>query len=393
MKEKINSKLKEFYELYNQSFDPNGHHSLYSGQSGVLLFRLYYQVYLNTPNPKLENDLVAFISNQLETTAYRPAFANGIAGFAWFLQHLNVCGFIELDEEILGHFDEDIIASAKQELKGNNHDFMHGGLGAIVHLLQRYPHKLVLKETLIELAQLLEKTGVKSDKGITWHEDSDYLEGEENSTVINFHISHGQASKILILTKMVEKGIGEVKPLLTDAIRFLLSYQDIETGLIPSRLVDNKKELKTHSGWCRSNIAIGLSLYQAALVLEDDLLAKKAIEIGLNTIDRSLEPGQMPSDATFCHGKIGISQMYNRYYQYTGVDAFKKAADQWMHFTLDSAVFEDGIAGFKSWNSVEGKWENKHGLLSGVAGIGLGLLTYISEDANASAWDAALLLS
>ncbi|NOQ73350.1 MAG: hypothetical protein GQ574_15195 [Crocinitomix sp.] len=393
MKEKITSKLKEFHELYNGNFDPNGHHSLYSGQSGVLLFRLYHQVYLKTPNPKLENDLIAFISNQLGSIDARPTFANGIAGFAWFLQHLKVCGFIDLDEEVLGHFDDDIIASARRELKGNNHDFMHGGLGAFVHLIQRYPHKLELKETLIELAQLLEKTGVKSDKGITWREDSDYLEGEEDCTVINFHISHGQASKILVLTKMVEKGIEEVKPLLNDTVRFLLSYEDEESGLIPSRLVDDKKELKTHLGWCRSNIAIGLALYQAALVLKDDLLAEKAIEIGLNTIERSLSSSQMPSDATFCHGKIGISHMYNRYYQYTGVAAFKKASDHWMQLTLDSAVFEDGIAGFKSWDSVKGEWENKHGLLSGVAGIGLGLLAYISEDANPSAWDAALLLS
>jgi len=57
------------------------------------------------------------------------------------------------------------------------------------------------------------------------------------------------------------------------------------------------------------------------------------------------------------------------------------------------AKFEDGLAGFKVYQAHDGKptWLNKYGLLEGVAGIGLAMLTYYYE--MDPAWDECLLLS
>jgi len=54
--------------------------------------------------------------------------------------------------------------------------------------------------------------------------------------------------------------------------------------------------------------------------------------------------------------------------------------------------FEDGLAGFKSWRTEEyGGLSNDLGFLEGIAGIGLALISSISD--IEPAWDECLLLN
>lgn len=391
-KQVILQKLQTLHQVYNNPLDIPNSNALFSGQSGIFLFRLYLQSYFQKSNEKLENDLVDFISKQLQYTNTSRSFANGLTGFAWFLQHIHHENFIELDDELLEHFDSQVFETAKMHLAKGKHDFMHGGLGDMLYLAERAKHRPQLKEQLISLLATLEALAIKSKEGIAWFETEDYLEGEEDCTVINFHISHGQASKILVLSKLVAVGIDEAKTLLLQTIRFMLAKKDKESGLIPSRLVDDKKEVDTHLGWCRSNIAISMALWQAARILEDKTLEQTAIKAGLFTLESDIyKSKKLPSDTTFCHGMAGISHMYNRFYDYTQIADFKLAANQWIDTTLSAAIFEDGIAGFKSWSSWQSRWEKNYHLLSGIAGTGLSLLAHISKDHFS--WDQCFLLS
>ena len=79
-------------------------------------------------------------------------------------------------------------------------------------------------------------------------------------------------------------------------------------------------------------------------------------------------------------------------YNYTQRDEFKQAALYWFDQTLKMAKFEDGLAGYKTWRSIEyGGWQNDYGLLTGIAGIGLALISAVSD--IEPAWDECLLLS
>jgi hypothetical protein len=95
-------------------------------------------------------------------------------------------------------------------------------------------------------------------------------------------------------------------------------------------------------------------------------------------------------DAGLCHGTAGIGHIFYRMWRNTRMLEFKNAADYWMNETLKMAKFEDGLTGYKTWHGKSG-WINSYGLLEGIAGIGLALLTYYYE--IEPTWDECLLLS
>ena len=60
--------------------------------------------------------------------------------------------------------------------------------------------------------------------------------------------------------------------------------------------------------------------------------------------------------------------------------------------TLKMAKFPDGLAGFKTYRPEKyGGWTNQYDMLEGIPGIGLAMLSYISE--TEPTWDECLLLS
>jgi hypothetical protein len=77
----------------------------------------------------------------------------------------------------------------------------------------------------------------------------------------------------------------------------------------------------------------------------------------------------------------------------TKLPEFKNAADYWFQATLKMARFPNGLAGFKALHMEDGKpfWVNEYGLLEGISGRGLAMLTYYYE--MEPAWDECLLLS
>ena len=66
-------------------------------------------------------------------------------------------------------------------------------------------------------------------------------------------------------------------------------------------------------------------------------------------------------------------------------------AAYWIGRTLSMAKFEDGLAGYKTWQGAERGFRNEYGLLEGIAGIRLVLLAYLSDEEPT--WDECLLLS
>jgi lantibiotic biosynthesis protein len=78
-------------------------------------------------------------------------------------------------------------------------------------------------------------------------------------------------------------------------------------------------------------------------------------------------------------------------YWETKNSVFKETANYWIEQTLKMATFEDGLAGFKTWRGDTKEWINDYGFLEGIAGIGLALLSHISDEEPT--WDRCLLMS
>jgi hypothetical protein len=94
-------------------------------------------------------------------------------------------------------------------------------------------------------------------------------------------------------------------------------------------------------------------------------------------------------DAGLCHGAAGIAQILLYFYWESGESAFLHAANKWMRQGLQMAVFNDGYAGFKTYRKPEhGGSQPEYDLLSGITGIGLGMLSFLSNEP--SHWHHAL---
>ena len=78
-------------------------------------------------------------------------------------------------------------------------------------------------------------------------------------------------------------------------------------------------------------------------------------------------------------------------YHLTKLEELNIAASHWYNETLKFDNYKDGLAGFKAWRpDHEGGPKSEYGLLEGVSGIGLSLLSAVAE--TPLNWDECLLL-
>ena len=75
----------------------------------------------------------------------------------------------------------------------------------------------------------------------------------------------------------------------------------------------------------------------------------------------------------------------------TGSQEFKEAALFWIGDGLEKAIHKDGYAGYKQWGGSEKKWSPELSILLGISGIGLTILSYLSNDLKG--WDECLMIS
>ena len=396
-KDEIEKKLNEFENFYRTEAKTINSNSLYSGNPGIYLFRLYYADYCKVPDDIVEEQLVHFLTNALLTPFQLATFSNGFTGFAWFLNHINEKGFVDLDTEIYENYDTLIYEAGLHYFASNNHDFMHGALGCILYLAQRSKKSNEAKNYTTTLLKKLIAISTQSENGVNWNIDNSQMNKDDFGKEITYlQLSHGLASKIVVLSICLKNGFDLVKDTLVGNIHFLLNSKDKKTGLIPHRIENGIIDVKTHSGWCRSNAGMGLAIIQAANILKNTELKQKGIDIGIRSLAYIEEINTNPTDAALCHGRAGLSQMYLRYYMYTKNTIFQKAADRWMKQTFElintkDKAYQNTICGFKSWHGMNQCWTNDPGFLTGTAGIALAMLAHISP--NAINWDEAILLS
>jgi lantibiotic modifying enzyme len=199
------------------------------------------------------------------------------------------------------------------------------------------------------------------------------------------------------LERLYRKGIGgeKVHTLLKGTVEYLLR-QTLDTTKymchFPSWASKEEPSHYSRLGWCYGDLGTGIVLWLTAQRTGNKKWREKAIEILLHSTQRREPPNTGVVDAGLCHGSSGIAHIYNRMYHYTGRDEFRKAALYWFDQVLETAVFDDGYAGYKALHGKQrGGWVKEAGLLEGIAGIGLALISAVST--VEPKWDECLLLS
>ena len=112
---------------------------------------------------------------------------------------------------------------------------------------------------------------------------------DERTTVYNLSLSHGMASIVAILSKILARGINKEKTekLLRGVINYILSNQfDIKNSLsyFPNSIsLEGDKGPQSRLAWCYGDLGVSLALWNASKVLADNQLEQKVIEIRGNT--------------------------------------------------------------------------------------------------------------
>lgn len=182
--------------------------------------------------------------------------------------------------------------------------------------------------------------------------------------------------------------------MLDGAVLFLLNNRlDINkySSYFPNLSLDSELPKSSRLAWCYGDLGISVALYQAGKITQNREWINKSVEILLHSTKRRTFETTFAIDGGLCHGTAGIAHIYNRMYKCTSIEDFKLTSDFWFSETLKMAKFPDGLAGFKAWRTPErGNWALESGFLEGIAGIGLAMISAVSDiEPN---WDECLLL-
>jgi len=396
MQAEIKNKLDEIAEVLIKANSQDI--SLMGGGSGLALFFYYYSIFTN--KDKYGDKAFEIISNifdNINEGNLTYTFSNGLAGFGWLIELLEQNNLLEVDtDETIGGLDEALYPIMLNEMKNGNYDYLHNAGGVALYFLKRKPNP-TLATYLAQFVDLLEENAEFENDTVKWK--SDILRGNKHTgTVYNISMSHGISSLIVLLSKINNLDINKAKTekLLRASINFLLSAQfDVskELSYFPNIVsLDGEKGNHSRLAWCYGDLGIASALWSASKSLNNKNLEKESIKILLHASKRRELSTNMVHDAGLCHGTAGIAHIFNRMYINTKIEDFRQTSDYWFNETLKMARFEDGLAGYKAWHpDLPEKWTNELELLEGVAGIGLAIISRLSEtDLH---WDECLLLS
>ena len=370
---------------------------LLGGKSGLALLLFYYEalaqdeVYGDTAM-----DMISDVFDRVNDGYYFHTFASGTSGIGWTFDHLVKCGYIESDPDlILSDLDPLLYQAMMLDIHEGRFDFLHGALGCGLYFLNRETSAKA-GDYLSELALGLENIGVVDNFGrMSWESVVDMKKGTRG---FNLGMSHGIASIISFLSRLFHRGIERkaVSRMLESAILFLLDQklkQSDYISVFPPFVIPGDPPSDSRLAWCYGDLGIGVALYQAGVLTDNPKWTTEALSILRHSAGRrDLEKNSI-FDASVCHGAAGVAHIFNRVFHYTRDEEFKDAALYWLEQTMEFAMFDDGIAGFKVWHGREadGNWVNDLNMLSGAAGVGLVLLSAVSE--IEPGWDQCLLLS
>lgn len=361
--------------------------SLHAGTAGIMLFE-----HMNSKRTGIDSEYLDLFFEELSGTTIEEVdytFCSGKSGINWFYNFLNHEGAIdEEDLDLLCYDNELLLQLAVQDIRKDNYDFLHGAIGTAYAMLYHFKTSFTPYFTIV-FEQLERLTS--NEQGMVPHFDlkSRKLTGE----AVNLGLAHGIPGILKFCMQCYKQQVCKEQALVIaqHIIHFLQEHKNTDTTISHfGYMSDTEGAPGSRLGWCYGDLSIAVILYQAGLLFSEPQLVQQGIEIALHSAARRSDESTQVCDAGICHGSAGLAYMFLKMEHYTRLPEFKEAAHYWLDRTAAYSRFEDGPAGFKKFNPGTQNFENDHGLLEGVAGIGLVLYTYVTGDFS---WDYCLMLN
>ena len=391
----VRSKIEEIAETLNNVNVNKLSPGLMTGKAGLVLFLVYHaRIFRNDESANYAYSLINSIIDDINNKQVALTFSDGLAGIGWLLLHLQRYDMIEFNEEDLAGIDGLLSKIMEKDLKEGNYDFLHGGIGYGMYFLERH-QQTKNPGYLSKVAELLELICQTDSNSNKWWDTEIHL-SDQVVKGINLGLAHGLPGIISYLSKVNREGISPALTgtLISGGCNYILSRKQ-DNNVYRSRYpswVQKGIPGTSRLAWCYGDPGIGIAFMHAFESLKIESWKKEYLEIFDICMSRRSMEDDYVYDAGLCHGSAGLAQIFNRAFQISKLESYRETSEFWIRKTLEMATHQEGLAGFSAYRSSSyGDWANEPGLLEGIAGIGLSLITSISnEDAW---WDKCLLIS
>lgn len=373
------------------------HEDLMYGHVGISIYFSYQ--YLATKNENFIETCTSLIEKSIEISSNKSnpifPFGNGIMGNLWGIGHLIRRGII--DATIQDLVDESTISKSlkysKEAVLRGDYDYLLGGLGVILLLedvLDEPDRKRVVEINKLFLDQVKIEPHTRD---AFWYQSPALSRPDHSFDRINMGLAHGLPSIILLLCHLRNADINrkrneELLLACTSWIKAKKMKHEIFGSFYPYSFDSQNNITPSGLRWCYGDLGVAISFYLVGKSMQKDSLVNFGLEVALSCASRSFNLNLLESH--LCHGSVGVAHIFSRFFNYTKNPIFKQAALYWYDQTFIN--FNPQLrSGFKVWKGTDNDWVEFDGLLEGSAGIGLALLSAISE--VEPKWDRCLLLS
>ncbi|MEA5402901.1 lanthionine synthetase C family protein [Arcicella sp. DC2W] len=385
----LEKKLEDIVQIFKNKYTSVNQPNLIGGDLGIILFNLHLYEYShdNLLLDKAVGKIEQYLS-QMIVEDYDPTYCNGVAGFTFFLEYIEQKGWMEIDtNEILGEIDEYLYLQMMRMIKAGNYDFLHGAIGIGYYFIYRSRKTKIARQYLEDFVIELDNQAViNNDLSMKWP-FYDFTNNISQKDEFNMGLAHGIPSILSFLLKAYKEEIMPVKTrkMALATTQYILKNQ-LDPSIYYSQFPDftygnekSKKSKPSRLAWCYGDLGICCSLWQSALVFDDNILKNITINIMVRASQRRSFEETRINDAGLCHGSAMAAHIFQRFYDWTNELTFKETADYWYDVTLKMAIFTDGYAGYKNFSPKEyGGEQPSYNFLQGISGIGLVLLYRIS---------------
>jgi lantibiotic modifying enzyme len=389
----IDEKIKEIYTVIKcrQAINQDSRFDLLGGLSGEILFKIYFHKYYKSEYEDLFEDIESLI-DKLSNTEYTNGGISGLAGVLYVLNTIKEIypEFNDIDE-LIEQIDQLVLDAFNQLLLIKNYDALHGATGIIiVYLYNPDKYKVQIEEYINSVYDVFtDKTNlVKFSKF-----NDETLKYEFKSGYSNSSLSHGISGMLVTLSKVYKLNWHrqKVEGVCENLLSLLNSFKLINEDSCFTNILPNTNKT-TRLAWCVGDIGIALAYWHIGSNLMNESYKLEAIQLLKKCATRSDLKNNLVYDAGFCHGTSGIAHIFNKFYFFTKDNTFSNISQYWLNQTIDKSIYKDGLAGFKAWQADLG-WQNESGLLEGISGIGLVLLSFLTDETNELCWDRCFLVS
>jgi hypothetical protein len=343
--------------------------------------------YANTAYDVALDDLIATLQAGAPVTSL---YDSGLAGLGWTLTHI-------LDgDDSLEVLDEALVELVKNERTTGGYDLAQGLTGVGVYFLERLVTGGgdVAREGLELVIDALARRAHVTDDGITWLTPSaigpESYRDEYPEGFFDCGLAHGTPGVVAFLGRAAALPDRPVvaQRLCDAALRWIAAQRQERDphGRFPAMMAKGHAVERARAAWCYGDPGVAVALWGVASRLGTS--TSLALETAHDCATRDPQTCGV-RDTALCHGTVGMAHLCNRFYQASGDTTFRDAARDWYARTLaQKRPANDGIGGFQQWRGEYG-WQPSSGLIDGAIGIGLSLISAITE--TEPSWDRMLL--